>query len=391
MKKLFLMISIISLLMGTKAQTVDFTYIPTGTSSNLTAVWASDSNQAFAVGPGGLFIKYDGYNANIIPNSSTADLNCVSGSCAGYVWAGGDAGTVISFNGSDINVYAVNTTVDIQSIVVLNYNNVWVGGTNGFIGHWDGYNWNSIVSPYPTLNFTQILVGSGIGGVFMYFVGHDGVSTKLLTYNLDSFTEILSDPNNQWEQVYTSDNDFFYLFGNNIYSFNKTTNVITEVYHNCEGSYAFSSNEVVTTSSVTGVVYFSNSNWNIINSDNGFRSVYAPRNNHNKVYFAGENGLLAYCNLSVGIKEVSASPGELTVYWDANTKQLFINLTLKPGSNYNKLQIIDLGGKQVKKSFCFYDNKLQKTIDVSDLNSAPYFVVVTSGGQNLVQKFIVKK
>jgi hypothetical protein len=395
MKKLFILAQIVTLSIGLSfSQNIDLTIIPTGVNVNFNAVWASDFDQAFAVGPNGVFVKYDGHDAVIIPNSLTSNLNSVSGSSGGNVWAAGDCGAVIQYDGSELTVYNVGN-VNLTDIKVYSYNDVWVCGPSGFISYWDGYNWNNISCP--NLDFSQMPdVILNLGGPSMYFVSNNGTGSYILTYNGVSFAEILVDAIHRWYRAYSSDNRFFYLFDlsdiytdvAHIYTYDVLSGVITEIYNSSYNAYYSFNNSELLIASNNGIIRFLDNSWNVINTEPNVRAISAPRNSHSRVYFAGDNGLLAYSCLDVGIKQENVLE-KFVVYSDNN--QLKIDLILSNNINCNKLDVINLGGKQVRPSIPFSSNKLQTTINIADLVPGVYFVRVISGEQSLVKKFILIK
>jgi len=121
----------------------------------LRGVWGASATEVFAVGDAylgtyGIF-HYDGATWSRMTSPSTSlTLFDVAGSNPTNVWAVGDGGVVLRYTGT----WAVQTTTIpsdvILSGVVVNGSTVWVtgldGGLNGRIFKFDGTSWSSVVT-----------------------------------------------------------------------------------------------------------------------------------------------------------------------------------------------------------------------------------------------------
>lgn len=108
--------------------------------NGLSAAWGSAADDVWAVGRGGLIIRWNGTTWSTVPSGVTADLKDVSGSSTNNVWAVGAAGTIVRWDGTKW-ANGGNLVDDLVSLFVYG-NEVWVVGINR-IHHWNGTAWSS--------------------------------------------------------------------------------------------------------------------------------------------------------------------------------------------------------------------------------------------------------
>ncbi len=375
------------------AYEVTATIIPTGTTAELFDVWSFDANTAYAVGAGGVVLKYNGSNAVVIPNTSTSMLKSVSGCSATEVWAVGSNGTAIKINASSTTVYNVGTTVALRCVKVFSPNDIWACGANGVIVRWNGSVWTSVSNPYTNFYFVQIL---GASSSNMYFVGEDLYSpytSRIFQYNGTSFTEIVNDPSGRlWCKISTFDDNLFYLFGlDGTYTFTKSTGVITEVCSaGSVGHYAFDANTLVMCG-WDSIVKYDGANWTRLENLPVSNAVFAPQNDGSKVFFAGPNGIFYYSNLSVGISpEEPLAPSEFNVYPNPASSNFTIDLKFEKEINAN-INIYDLLGQKVIE-VKFEGNEFNENINVSNLKPGTYLLKIgTTEGGNYCKKLVITR
>ena len=395
LSKIVVFFVLLSCPLFTLAQGVTFVNIPNPAQTAgkfLQGVWGIDANNVFAIGEGGIFLKYDGSSAVEITNPSSATLRSVSGCSASDVWAVGGSGTAVHYNGSNITVYNVGVSSSLKCVNVFATDNVWACGTNGVIAHWNGSSWSIVSNTYSNFDFTQI---SGTS-TNMYFSGEDlsaPYTSRILRYDGTTFTEILNDPNGHgWNRISTQDDNFFYLFGfPDTYSYDKTSGVVTKIYESGSyGVHAFSANDLLIVGGDSGIVRFDGTNWKVLNGATGYDAVYAPQNNKANVFFVGSVGGFMRCDLTVGIKEEALAPSTFSVYPNPASDQITIDLVFDQKIN-TKIELFNLVGQQVKQSFELVGNDFKTTVNIGDLPSGSYFVKVTTDGSSFSKKLIIAK
>ena len=112
------------------------------TSSGLNGVWASSRSDAWAVGPGGLVLHFDGSEWSEVASGTSASLFAVWGLAPDDVWAVGSGGTTIHWNGLTWEPTASGVTSDLRDVHGSSPDDVWAVGSGPMI-HWNGTLWVS--------------------------------------------------------------------------------------------------------------------------------------------------------------------------------------------------------------------------------------------------------
>jgi hypothetical protein len=119
-----------------------------GDGPDLAAVWVHDRSTAFAVGPAGLILRWDGARWSPVQDGfggtpTTEDLTAIWGSGADDVWAVGKNGTALHFDGTNwqSHSYDVPTHADLLAVHGRGRDDVWAVGAGGVLLHWTGTAW----------------------------------------------------------------------------------------------------------------------------------------------------------------------------------------------------------------------------------------------------------
>jgi len=109
---------------------------PTPGGSNLNGVWAGAPDNVWAVGMGGLILRYDGKRWQRFKGPTTERLNAVWGTSADAVWIGGSGG-LFFWNGKEFVTYPVSlsSVIDVHGSAPNNVRSTL--GTQA-IGYFDG-------------------------------------------------------------------------------------------------------------------------------------------------------------------------------------------------------------------------------------------------------------
>ncbi|MBX7208567.1 MAG: PKD domain-containing protein [Verrucomicrobiaceae bacterium] len=112
-----------------------------GTTANLLRVWGSDANNVWAVGASGTIRKWNGTSWGAQTSGTTNTLRSVWGNSATSVWAVGDVGTILKWNGTSWSAQTSGTTSALNGVWVSDASNAWVVGTSGLVRFWNGTSW----------------------------------------------------------------------------------------------------------------------------------------------------------------------------------------------------------------------------------------------------------
>ncbi len=128
---------------------------PVGTSARLSAVWAVNGNDVFAVGDAGTIIRRQNNAWTKMTSGTTANLRGVWGTGGNDVWAVGEAGTILRFDGTAWAPVAGVTTSDVAAVWGSSASNVWLAATSKMY-HWNGSAWsnNTVVGSMQGLSGT---------------------------------------------------------------------------------------------------------------------------------------------------------------------------------------------------------------------------------------------
>jgi len=98
------------------------------------------------VGTGGTCYYYPGSGTtwSYVNTGTTTDLYGVDAVDDTHVWAVGDGGLIRFYNGSTWTTQTSGTTVQLRSISMINATNGFACGLNGTVLHWDGATWTTM-------------------------------------------------------------------------------------------------------------------------------------------------------------------------------------------------------------------------------------------------------
>jgi hypothetical protein len=153
----------------------------TNFSATFNAVWGLNATTIFAVGKGGLIVRYDGTSWKTMTNPEKFELNAVWGSSASNVYAAGESGvikwdgTAWAKDGSSYDVYAYRSLYGTSD-------NLFAAGPGGRLGYKAltgtyAY-WSSVYFSSTIKNDFNGVWGTGSD---IFVVGNDGLILKCST------------------------------------------------------------------------------------------------------------------------------------------------------------------------------------------------------------------
>ncbi|MGZ3866560.1 MAG: T9SS type A sorting domain-containing protein [Bacteroidia bacterium] len=290
--------------------------------------------------------------------------------------------------------------------------------THRFIQTWSGSVWNTTGS----LNYSYTYNSSGLisSVTFDYSSYSSSVNKTYYTYNSNNnvskssyyptigFCGLMKtrdsyyyyNPNNKLKQVYDiiyninqpSCNYGVTNYSNEYWLFDSNGNVLTDSLY---------TNDYPTSSYLYKYAYDLNNNllkkvyskWNGTSYVRNYQDEYTYDVNNlkqtytHKVYAA--NGVklnsgdstVYYFSAAVDVKELDRKQGKLIVY--PNPTSSTINIEMKSDKKQNKIQIIDVFGKEL---FNTTTKNKTETIDVSSLPSGLYFIKTDFGAQKFIKQ-----
>lgn len=146
--------------------------VPSGTTRNLRAVWASVDDDVWAVGDGGTLIHWDGKAARPYGPDPLTSLRAVWGSDLNNVFAVGDGGSVLHFDGTAWSVVNPGTSSNLYGVWGSGSNDLWAVGIGGVVLHGDGKTWTNVEST----TGTTLRAVSGSGPADVWIVGDGGTA-----------------------------------------------------------------------------------------------------------------------------------------------------------------------------------------------------------------------
>jgi photosystem II stability/assembly factor-like uncharacterized protein len=179
------------------------------TNKTLNAVCAISSNSAWAVGEGGVIIRWDGattyWKKPTSPTTST--LNSLSQTGENDVWAVGNSGTIIHWNGATWSTVSSPTTSRLRTIFMANSTSGWAAGDGGTLLRWDGNTWTSFpLSPSPGDITALSMLSSSEGWLTS--------NSVIMRWNGTSWNNVAS-PNGAWmNSIFMRNSTFGMAVGN---------------------------------------------------------------------------------------------------------------------------------------------------------------------------------
>ncbi|MCC6216831.1 MAG: hypothetical protein IT376_18375 [Polyangiaceae bacterium] len=149
----------------------------------LSGVWGSRRDDVWAVGASGTALRYDGATWKKVASGATATLTAVAGSGVDDVWVGTATGEVRRWNGAKWTT-TKPSAYSIRALAVESAERAWVAGNDGRVHRWDGTEWSALASGtnehlrggFSPAGDEVFLVGDG--GAMVFFRG-DARSTEL--------------------------------------------------------------------------------------------------------------------------------------------------------------------------------------------------------------------
>lgn len=152
-------------------------------------------NTAWAVGDGGVIVRYDHRGLYEYAPCTHFDLYAVDVISSTLGWAVGDGGTLLHFDGSSWIGVTSPTTMPLHSIASRRTDDVWVVGGGGTLLHYDGEQWQQTAAPSTDWLYAVALADDGSG----WAVGWGGAIWR---YANDVW-QVFPSPTHQWLRAVT--------------------------------------------------------------------------------------------------------------------------------------------------------------------------------------------
>ncbi|MHC5018991.1 MAG: hypothetical protein ACYTGX_02535 [Planctomycetota bacterium] len=112
-------------------------------SVDLNGVWGATASDVWAVGEGGVLLRYNGTSWSVYraPVEGAAALNDIHGVSGTDAWAVGDGGTLLHWNGTSWTSFTAPSGQDLRGVFAVSSTDVFAVGTKGTIHHWNGTTW----------------------------------------------------------------------------------------------------------------------------------------------------------------------------------------------------------------------------------------------------------
>jgi len=169
--------------------------VSSGTSNDLTNVWASSPDDIFASGKSGTIVHYNGSTWRTMNSGTSNDLNDVWGNSPADVYVVGVSGTILNCDGIEWSQMSSGTTENLRGIWGDSAEDVFAVGEAGTILHYDDETWDLMSSGIS--NDLNDVWGDSEEDVFV--VGDSGM---VLHYDDNKWTQMSSgtseDLNNVW-------------------------------------------------------------------------------------------------------------------------------------------------------------------------------------------------
>ena len=130
----------------------------------LWSVWVAPDGAAYAVGNGGVFMRYDGAQWVHLPSGTNTSLYTIWGTSSENIYAGG-AEVLMRYDGRQWSYYDLSADVAIRSIWGTSDDNIFAVGSeridgdpyhNGIILHYDGAQWSVIHRNHQARRFFDV-------------------------------------------------------------------------------------------------------------------------------------------------------------------------------------------------------------------------------------------
>jgi hypothetical protein len=120
-------------------------------------IWGKNTDNIWAVGTGGIILKYDGTQFKKIDSPTKNALNGIYGIDEKNIYAVGEEGIILKYNGEKWEIIESPTKECLTSIWARNENDIFAVGRNGTILHFNGKKWEIMKSN--TTSFLESIYG----------------------------------------------------------------------------------------------------------------------------------------------------------------------------------------------------------------------------------------
>ncbi len=149
--------------------------IQSPTNANLWSVDVISTSDGWAVGAGGVIIRWNGGLWSIVRSPTSNTLYSVDMVSTNEGWAVGGSGTIVRWNGVSWIAYVSPTTTDLYSVDMINAKDGWAVGASGTVIRWDGSTWTIISDPDIPSNDLYCVDVVYVGMLYdVWAVGADG-------------------------------------------------------------------------------------------------------------------------------------------------------------------------------------------------------------------------
>lgn len=152
-------------------------------------------NTAWAVGDGGVIVRYDHRGLYEYAPRTPVDLYAVDMISSTSGWAVGDSGSLLCFDGASWIGATSPTTMPLYGIASRRADDVWVVGGGGTLLHYDGEQWQQTVAPSADWLYAVALADDGSG----WAVGWGGAIWRYIN---DTW-QVFPSPTHQWLRAVT--------------------------------------------------------------------------------------------------------------------------------------------------------------------------------------------
>ncbi len=124
------------------------------------AIVMTSGNDGWAVGEGGLIMRWNGTTWSPIPSPTQFDLNDVAAVRADDLWAVGSHGTILHGNGVQWSVVPSPTTKDLLAVSMASATEGWASVDNGdglWFLHWNGSIWATYTETYQSFRAKSVV------------------------------------------------------------------------------------------------------------------------------------------------------------------------------------------------------------------------------------------
>ena len=151
-------------------------------------VWGSSATNVFAVGDGGVIIRYDGTKWTDMTSPTTQNLRSVWGTSATDVFAVGAGGTIIHYDGNAWTAMTSGTTNQLNGVWGSAWNNVYAVGNTATIRYYNGITWAASTPPGGVTANLNGIWGSANNNIFA--VGALNTNAVIIRYTGASWTNM---------------------------------------------------------------------------------------------------------------------------------------------------------------------------------------------------------